>query len=123
MPGPHDSNQPSQPPGDDVTTASAGSTTDVGLNDALLRKLRIRIPGYELLDVIGRGGQATVYKAIELTDREIPVAIKILHSGPLADPIARERLRREARAMRALIGSPTSSAPSPTVKPRRATTT
>jgi len=77
--------------------------TELGaeLPDRLLAKLRIEIPGYELLDKIESGGQATVYRARELTSG-LTVAIKVLNGGAAADDSARDRLLREAAALRAL---------------------
>lgn len=71
------------------------------LDERLSRKLKIRIPGYELLDEIDRGGQATVYRARELTSG-LTVAIKLLHAGPYADASARQRLAREIAALKSL---------------------
>ena len=52
---------------------------------------------YKLLDIIGQGGMATVYRASDLNlGRE--VAIKILQDSIAEDPDFRERFRREARA-------------------------
>jgi serine/threonine protein kinase len=71
------------------------------LPDHLIAKLRVNIPGYELLDKIDTGGQATVYRAKELTS-DLTVAIKVLNGGPNANADARDRLLREAAALRAL---------------------
>jgi len=71
------------------------------LPEHLLAKLRINIPGYELLEKIDSGGQATVYKARELTSG-LTVAIKVLNGGLNANDDARERLQREAVALKAL---------------------
>ncbi len=53
---------------------------------------------YELLDEIGQGGMATVYRG---RDRRLQreVAIKILHPHLARDPAHRERFRREAQAI------------------------
>jgi tRNA A-37 threonylcarbamoyl transferase component Bud32 len=67
----------------------------------LLQKLRVRIPGYELLDKIAVGGQATVYRGREITSG-LTVAIKVLNGGDNADANSRERLRRETATLRAL---------------------
>jgi serine/threonine protein kinase len=67
----------------------------------LLAKLRVSIPGYELTDRIDSGGQATVYRARELTSG-LTVAVKVLNGGVNADEGSRERLLREAAALRAL---------------------
>ncbi len=66
-----------------------------------LAALRVYVPGYRLVGILGRGGQAAVYKAIDLKDGE-PVAIKLLHGGPLADGAARARFEREILAVKAL---------------------
>ncbi len=53
---------------------------------------------YRILDELGRGAFATVYRALDTTlDRE--VALKILHPQLLTDPTFVERFKREARAM------------------------
>ncbi len=72
-----------------------------GVDNALLTELRVHVPGYRLTGILGRGGQATVYKAANLADGG-PVAIKILHGGPLADADARVRFGREIIAIKAL---------------------
>jgi len=55
--------------------------------------------GYEALEVLGRGGMATVYLAL---DRELrrEVALKVLKDPPNAAAV--ERLRREARILASL---------------------
>jgi serine/threonine protein kinase len=59
---------------------------------------------YELLDVIGRGGQGLVYKAFDRwTKRE--VAIKVLGSKAAREPQMVERLMREQQALSALKGT------------------
>ncbi|SDL06842.1 serine/threonine-protein kinase [Tessaracoccus oleiagri] len=57
---------------------------------------------YRLIEQIGRGGMATVYRAVdELLQRE--VAVKILDlTTPTGDPAAEERFRLEARTTAAL---------------------
>jgi len=54
------------------------------------------IPGYRILETLGRGGMATVFLAIqESLGRE--VALKLLSPSLAADDVARERFLREGR--------------------------
>lgn len=59
---------------------------------------------YELVDVVGRGGQGLVYKAF---DRWVgrDVAIKVLSSKAARDPQLSQRLLREQQALFALKGT------------------
>jgi eukaryotic-like serine/threonine-protein kinase len=59
---------------------------------------------YELIEVIGRGGQGTVYRA---TDRwtQRAVAVKVLGAKAVREPHAVERLMREQQAMSTLKGT------------------
>lgn len=56
-----------------------------------------RIGKYEILEELGRGGFATVYKARD-TDLDRVVALKVLHPYWSEDPDFAARFRREARA-------------------------
>jgi serine/threonine protein kinase len=57
--------------------------------------------GYEVESVVGAGGLGILYRARQLRlDR--PVALKLVESDVAQHPVARERLRREARAVAAL---------------------
>jgi serine/threonine protein kinase len=82
---------------------SAPSSTLTGCESpkAIEARLRIVIPGFDLLSVLGTGGQATVYKAHDKATGET-VAIKVLHGGPFASESARQRLQREIIVLRAL---------------------
>jgi serine/threonine-protein kinase len=56
------------------------------------------IPGYELEEVLGRGGMGVVYKARHLRLNRT-VALKMLLAGAYAGPEERERFAREAEAV------------------------
>ena len=57
--------------------------------------------GYQIETVVGAGGIGVLYRARQLKlDR--PVALKLVEPETAADPVIRERLRREARAVAAL---------------------
>ncbi|MEJ2853422.1 MULTISPECIES: protein kinase domain-containing protein [unclassified Saccharothrix] len=63
-----------------------------------------QVPGYTVVDVVGRGGFAVVYRAVQVSvDRE--VAIKI-DSRIVLDENDRRRFLREARAAGRLSGHP-----------------
>jgi serine/threonine protein kinase len=60
-----------------------------------------RFAGYEVENVVGLGGTGILYRARQLRlDRA--VALKLVESDVARDPVVRERLRREARAVAAL---------------------
>ena len=62
----------------------------------------LQIPGYELYEQLGRGGMATVYRALHLNlDRE--VAIKVMDRGSSSDDSFSERFIREARISARLV--------------------
>ncbi|TXS96602.1 protein kinase [Parahaliea maris] len=57
---------------------------------------QFEIPGYEIYEQLGRGGMASVYRALHLNlDRE--VAIKVIDTDRIADESFSERFVREAR--------------------------
>src|SRR5262249_19788405 len=59
------------------------------------------VGGYRLLDRIGTGGMSHVYLAQHCT-RRVKVAVKVLTARLAADPLAKARFVREARAAAAL---------------------
>jgi serine/threonine protein kinase len=60
-----------------------------------------RLGPYQILSPVGAGGMGEVYRAKD-TRLERTVAIKVLPTDVAADPAARERFEREARAVAAL---------------------
>src|SRR5712691_8791769 len=57
----------------------------------------VKVPGYKLLDILGRGGMGIVYKAIQEKANR-PVALKMILAGAHAAPSEELRFRAEAEA-------------------------
>ncbi len=72
------------------TPSSSGSITGIQLVNQVLCE------SYEILEEIGRGGMATVYKAIQ-KNLNRPVALKVVHQNLLHDSDFVARFHREAQ--------------------------
>ncbi|MFP6684327.1 MAG: serine/threonine-protein kinase, partial [Polyangiaceae bacterium] len=59
------------------------------------------VGGYELGQIIGRGGMGEVYEAVHL-DTESSAAVKLLHPQVLEDPVSVKRFFRECRSAASL---------------------
>ncbi|NMR20316.1 serine/threonine-protein kinase [Cellulomonas fimi] len=60
----------------------------------------VEIGGYRIVAPLGAGGMGSVYRAVDGGGTE--VAFKLLHAHLDADPVARDRLRREVAALQRL---------------------
>jgi hypothetical protein len=58
----------------------------------------VTVPGYEIMDELGRGGMAVVYRAVQLSLQR-PVALKMILSGAQASAAEVARFRIEAEAV------------------------
>ena len=70
---------------------------DVDLVQSLLHPLEV-VPGYKILDLIGRGGMGIVYRA-EQVDLEKIVALKTILISNVSDPVIAARFEREAKSL------------------------
>ncbi|MCA9243249.1 MAG: tetratricopeptide repeat protein [Phycisphaerales bacterium] len=58
----------------------------------------VAIPGFEIINIVNRGGQGIVYEATQ-TSTGRRVAIKVMREGPFASDADRVRFEREARLL------------------------
>src|SRR5436305_1958653 len=76
--------------------AEAGRAAKIEIGDAA--EVARRLPQFEILELLGRGGMGVVYKARQIQLDRI-VALKILPPGDATSPGFVERFRREARSL------------------------
>jgi hypothetical protein len=84
------------PPSEMATLPPTRATEDGPPDQPMLA--RRSIPGYELLDEIGRGGMGVVYKARHLALNRV-VALKMILAGEHASEEMVDRFKREAEAV------------------------
>jgi serine/threonine-protein kinase len=70
---------------------------DVDVVHSLLHPMEV-VPGYKILDLIGRGGMGVVYRAEQL-DLEKIVALKTILISNVSDSIVTARFEREAKSL------------------------
>lgn len=73
------------------------SAAEVDIVYCLQRPTEI-VPGYKLLNLVGRGGMGAVYRALQI-DLERMVALKIILTSNVTQPNVAERFEREAKAL------------------------
>jgi serine/threonine-protein kinase len=78
-------------------TKSQAKRALASLKEDTLTPRSFQVPGIELVDRIGRGSQAVVYKGRQVSVDRI-VAVKVLLSKGARDPDARRRFIQEAKA-------------------------
>ena len=86
--------------GDPVQLAARRGVIDAAQADILdtLRRPCEAIPGYEILDVLGRGGMGVVFRARQIALDRV-VALKTILVGLLGNETTVQRFEREARAV------------------------
>ena len=90
---------------DDDTTHATAAMVPLWANESEAQSESYpNLPGYEILNVLGRGGMGVVYRAWQ-KDLHRMVALKMVHASYLPSSEALERLRLEALAIARLRAS------------------
>ncbi len=76
----------------------ATTTSDTGWKAGAGSRLPADLPGYKIVEEVGRGGMGVVYRARQITANRT-VALKMILSGVFAAEPERQRFQREAEAI------------------------
>lgn len=88
----------SQGPPSNVLSGTAAGPRSAGFEPPAVDELARRLPQFEILELLGKGGMGAVYKARQKSLDRL-VAVKILPPEVNADASFTERFMREARAL------------------------
>lgn len=92
-----ESERAGRPPGQTALELGLLDPVQVDAAETLLKPLEA-VPGYEILDVLGRGGMGMVYLARQISLGRI-VALKTVLISRMHDPAALRRFEQEARVL------------------------